>query len=170
MRLLLVTVFLFSFLYGESGILEIRWPKPNAKHQKPSIPYPSVLTKGIKNTKLPVYLPTSYVYDKNMGVVSEKDFYTISFTLNHATLMVSGDRTYQESVSKNDPKFQALAKASSKIEFIQEEGIMSVDFNRHGVNYSLLVECDDPKIDKRCTQEGFLKDVYNKLIMVGGHP
>ena len=170
MRLLLLTVFLFSSLYGESGILEITWPKPNAKHQKPSIPYPSVLTKGIKNTKLPVYLPTSYVYDKNMAVVSEKDFYTISFILKDATLMVSGDRTYQESVSKDDPKFQALAKTSSKIEFIQEEGMMSADFNRHGVNYSLLVECDDPETDKRCTQEGFLKDIYTRLIMVGGQP
>ena len=170
MRLLLLTIFLFSSLQAESGILDITWPKANAKHQKPSTPYPAVLSNGIANTKLPVYLPSSYVYDKNMAVVSKRDFYTISFTLNSAILMIAGDKTYQENVSKNDPKFKALMKTSSNIEFMQEEGMMSADFNRHGVNYSLLIECDDPKKDTRCTEETFLKDIYKRLIMVGGQP
>ena len=170
MRLLLLTMVLFSSLHAESGILDITWPKPNAKHQKPSTPYPAVLTNGIANTKLPVYLPTSYVYDKNMAVVSNSDFYTISFTLKGAMLMVAGDKSYQESVSKNDPKFETLMSGSSSITFMQEEGMMSADFNRHGVNYSLLVECDKPKTDIRCTEEGFLKEIYKRLIMVGGQP
>ena len=167
MRLLLLTIFLFSNLSAESGILEIKWPKPNPKYQKPIIPYPHVLINGIANTKLPIYIPNSYAYDKNMIVVANENFYTISFILDGAIFMVSGDKTYQESISKSDSKAQAIMKRTS-LEFVQAEGMMTTDFNRHGVNYSLLIECDKPKTDKRCTQDNFLKDIYKRLIMVGG--
>jgi hypothetical protein len=169
MRLLLITLFIISSLNSDSGILDIKWPKPNANHQKPSTPYPDVLTKGIKDTKLPVYLPSSYAYDKKMIVVADNNFYTISFLLQGATFMVEGDKTFQQSVSTSNQKFQKVMKASP-IEFIQEEGIMSTDFNRHGVNYTLSVECDNPKKDKRCKEEAFLQNLYNRLIMVGGRP
>ena len=167
MRLLLLTIFLFSNLSAESGILEIKWPKLNPKYQKPAVPYPSVLSNGIENTKLPIYVPNSYAYDNNMIVVANENFYTISFMLDGATFMVSGDKTYQEKISKSDSKAAAIMKQTS-IEFVQAEGMMTTDFNRHGVNYSLLVECDKPKTDKRCTQKNFLKDIYKRLIMVGG--
>jgi hypothetical protein len=168
MRLLLLSIFLFSSLFAKSGILEVKWSEANTKYQKPSIPYPTVLTKGIAHTQLPVYLPSTYLYDKNMAVVSNRNFYTISFILDGATLMIAGDKTYQESVSPNDPKFQALIDNASTIEFMQEEGMMNSDFNRHGVNYSLLVECDAPKTDKRCLEENFLRNIYTRLILVGG--
>jgi hypothetical protein len=169
MRLLLITLFIISSLNSDSGILDIKWPKPNAKHQKPSTPYPDVLTKGIKDTKLPVYLPSSYAYDKKMIVVADNNFYTISFLLQGATFMVEGDKTFQQSVSTSNQKFHKVMKASP-IEFIQEEGIMSTDFNRHGINYTLSVECENPEKDKRCKEENFLQNLYNRLIIVGGRP
>lgn len=169
MRLLLISLFLISSLNSDSGILEIKWPKPNANHQKPSTPYPDVLTKAIKNTKLPVYIPSSYAYDKKMIVVTDENFYTISFLLEGATLMIEGDKTFQQSISTSNQKFQKIMK-SSPIKFTQEEGIMSSDFNRHGVNYTFSVECDKPKTDERCKEESFLKNLYNRLIMVGGRP
>lgn len=169
MRLLLLTLFLISSLNSDSGILDIKWPKPNPQHQKPSKPYPDVLTKAIKNTKLPVYIPSSYAYDKKMIVVTDENFYTISFLLEGATLMIEGDKTFQQSISTSNQKFQKIMK-SSPIKFIQEEGIMSTDFNRHGVNYTFSVECDKPKTDERCKEESFLKNLYNRLIMVGGRP
>jgi len=166
-RLLLFTIFFISSLSSESGILDIKWPKPNTQHQKPSTPYPSVLTKGINNTKLPVYIPNTYAYDKKMIVVADKNFYTISFLLKEATFMVAGDKTFQESIPTSNSEFQKMMKPSP-LTFTQEEGIMSTDFNRHGVNYTLSVECEDPKIDKRCKEEKFLRNLYNRLIMVGG--
>jgi hypothetical protein len=169
MRLLLIVPFLFSLLSADSGILDIKWPKPNVKHQKPSTPYPSVLTEGIKNVKLPVYIPNSYAYDKNMIVVSDKNFYTISFLFKGATIMISGDKTFQESVS-NNPEFKAILKATPPVTFEQEEGIMTAEFNRHGVNYSMAIECDNPKTDERCKETKLIKDLYNRLIMVGGRP
>ena len=170
MRLLLITLFFCASLNADSGILDIQWPKPNAKHQKPPTPYPAVLTKGIEEVKLPVYLPSSYAYDKNMVVVADNNFYTVSFTLQGADIMVSGDKTYQESVSATNPEFKAIMKATPPVEFMQSEGIMSAEFNRHGVNYSLAVECEKPETDKRCTETTFIKELYNRLIMVGGRP
>ncbi len=169
MRKLLIVPFLFSLLNADSGILDIKWPKPNVKHQKPSTPYPKVLTEGIKDVKLPVYIPNSYAYDKNMIVVADKNFYTISFLFKDATIMISGDKTYQESVS-NKQEFKAILKATPPVTFEQEEGIMTAEFNRHGVNYSMAIECDKPQTDERCTDTKLIKDLYNRLIMVGGRP
>ena len=169
MQILILTLFLISSLNSDGGILDIKWPKPNAQQQKPSTPYPTVLTKGIKDTTLPVYVPSSYAYDKKMIVVSDKNFYTISFLLKNATVMVAGDKTFQESIPSSNSEFQKIMKPST-VEFTQEEGIMSTDFNRHGANYTLSVECDNPKTDKRCKEENFLHNLYNRLIMVGGRP
>jgi hypothetical protein len=170
MRLLLITLLVFSSLNAESGILDIQWPKPNPQQQKPSVPYPSVLTEGIKNTKLPVYIPSSLAYDKNMIVVANKDFYTISFLLQGAIAMVSGDRTFQESISTSNADFQKVMKPSPSVDFMEEDGIRYANFNRNGVNYELLIECDEPKKDTRCTEEHFIRQLYSRLIMVGGRP
>jgi hypothetical protein len=167
MRLLLILSFLFSLLNADSGILDIKWPKPNIKQQKPSIPYPKVLTEGIKDVRLPVYIPNAYAYDKNMIVVADENFYTITFLFKGATVMISGDRTYQESVS-NNPAFKAMLKATPPVTFDQKEGVMTSEFNRHGVNYSIEIECDKPLTDKRCTDTTLIKSLYNRLIMVGG--
>jgi len=167
MRLLLTILILISYINAESGILDINWPKLNPKHQKPSTPYPNVLTKGIKDTKLPVYIPSNYAYDEKMAVVADKDFYTISFFIDKATVMIAGDRSYQESISKSDTKFEKVIK-ESPVEFIEDEGVMSTDFNRHGVNYTLSIECEDYTEDERCKDESFLRNLYNRLIIVGG--
>jgi len=169
MRLLLILFFTFSLVSANSGILDIEWPKPNTKQQKPSTPYPKVLTEGIKDVRLPVYIPSSYAYDKNMIVVADKNFYTLSFLFKGATVMISGDKTYQESVSNNQ-EFKTILKTTPPITFEQEEGIMTAEFNRDGVNYSMEIECDNPKTDKRCKETTLIQNLYNHLIMVGGRP
>lgn len=168
MHLLFTILLSLSTLCADSGILNISWPSPNPKQEKPSKAYPSLLTEGIKETKLPIYIPNNYVYDEKMIVVADENFYSINFLLKDATFMVSGDRTYQESVSADDVEFKTIAENVSKVEFVHAEGMMTTDFNRHGINYSILVECDKPKTDKRCNDEAFIKELYNRLIMVGG--
>jgi hypothetical protein len=86
--------------------------------------------------------------------------------------MISGDRTYQERISSKTNKavanqLKAKMKALSN-KFIKAEGIISVDFQRNGVNYSLILECDSPTLDKRCKEDNFLRKVYNGLVLIGG--
>lgn len=104
-----------------------------------------------------------------MIVVADKYFYTISFILKDATIMISGDRTFQEDFSNQGSKFQKMIKPSNGVEFnIEEEArIITANFNKHGANYELQVECQI-KSDKRCIKENFIKNLYNQLIVVGG--
>jgi hypothetical protein len=169
MRLLFLLFMTYTFL-DAGGILEIDWSKVNKSQQKPSIPYPSVLVEGIKEVRLPVYLSSAYAYDKNMIVVAERDFYTVSFLLKGATVLFEGDRTYQESVSPSNKKFQKIVQKSNDVTVTLSEEVRLAEFNRHGANYAISVECDHPETDKRCTEEKFIRGLYHQLVMVGGRP
>ena len=168
MRFLTTLFITFSILHADGGILDIQWPKPNPHQQKPSQPYPAVLTQGIANVQLPVYVPRNFAYDRNMSVVADSNFYSITFEMGKATLMISGDKTFQENVSPDNPEFGKIAKASPSVEFNHAEGMMLAEFNRHGVNYSMVVECENSESDKKCTQTSFIQNIYNQLIFIGG--
>jgi len=172
MRFLYLFIFSFSILSAGGGILDVDWSSVALKssQQKASAPYPKVLTEGIKDVHLPVYLSRQFVYDKNMVVVADKNFYTISIDLDGAVLTFSGDRTYQESVSPKNSEFQKIEKETPPVDYNSAEGIMSATFNRHGVNYMINVECEEPKKDKRCKETTLISSLYNSLIMVGGRP
>lgn len=170
MRFLTTLFITFSILHAGGGILDIQWPTPNPHQQKPTQPYPAVLTQGIATVKLPVYVPRNLAYDQNMSVVADNNFYNITFELGDASLMVSGDKTFQESVSPDNPEFGNIAKASPPVVFNRAEGMMLAEFNRHGVNYSMVIECNKPETDKRCKNVSFIQKMYSQLIFVGGNP
>ena len=168
MKRYLAVFSLFSImLSAESGLLEVIWPKMDKQQLQMQKAYPSNLKKKVANVTLPVYIPRQYIYNQTMSIVADESYYTITVYLDKARIMITGDRTYQESVDKADAVFQKIMK-SNTIEFIHAEGMMMTDFNRHGVNYTLLVECDHPKSDKRCSDESFLRNLYEGLIIVGG--
>ncbi len=158
-------------LLQAGGVLDVDWSSvEKSAQQKSSKAYPKVLLEGIKEVRLPVYLSTSFIENKSMVVVADKGFYSISFSLNGATLLFEGDRTYQESVSPQNPEFQKMVQKAAALEISESEGIMVAEFKRHGANYAISIECENPKTDKRCTQEEFIRNLYGRLKMVGGHP
>ena len=161
-----------SLARADSGVLPINWAELNQQQAQISArrsPYPAALTTGVSKTTLPVYLPASHAYDNNMSIVADNTFYTITLFLNGATLVVSGDKSYQQSMGQ-DTQAQALQQATKTQRFTRAEGMMTTDFNRYGANYSLMLECDKPDEDQRCLQDDFLKQHYQELILVGGHP
>ena len=166
MRFILTFLILFSVLSGEGGLLDVQWPKVKTLHAK-SRSYPSDLEKRVENVRLPVYLPKSYIKGYKLSIVSDKDFYFITVILKGATILVSGDRTYQQKIKSGGEQIKAKMRAID-MKFILAEGIMTTDFNRHGVNYSLSIECDAPSKDRRCGDKQFLKRLYNELTIVGG--
>lgn len=164
---LTLLLFLSSFVMAE-GVLEVDWPKEATNQQKMKMrAYSPILQKGISEVTMPVYMPSFYVYEGDMSIVADKNFYTITIFLKGATLMVSGDRTYQQKVVSGAKQLKAKMKKVSN-RFIHAEGMMTTDFNRHGVNYSLTIECAKPQKDRRCMEDDFLKNIYNRLIIVGG--
>ncbi len=169
MRLILLTIFSLV-LVNAGGVLNVDWSSINKSQEKATASYPKVLVEGTKNVRLPVYLSASYIYNKSMVVVSDKDFYTISIFLNGAMVLFEGDRTYQESVSPNNKEFQKIVQKPNSVIFLKSEEVMMAEFTRHGANYAISVECDKPKTDKRCTQENFIRGLYSNIKMVGGRP
>jgi len=170
MRYLFINFALLSILSANGGVLEVDWSSLSKVQQKPMGSLPKVLTKGIADVHLPVYLSKSLVYGKDMVVVAEKNFYAISFELEGATVTFEGDRTFQESRSSNHLEFKNIVKTSTPIEYSLAEDIRSATFNKHGVNYAINVECEVPKRDKRCKERTFIEQLYNELVMVGGRP
>ena len=163
MRFILTWLLAFSLLYG--GLLEVEWPKPTKQHQKSMKAYPKALKDKIRDITLPVYLPRYYIYKKEMSIVSDKVFYTASIPIKGATIMITGDRSYQQKIKSKQLKAN-LKAVNAK--FVRAEGMMSTSFNRHGINYSLVIECDSPNRDKRCIEDKFLRKVYGELVLVGG--
>jgi hypothetical protein len=170
MRYIYLTIFSISLLSAGGGVLPVDWSSISKSQQKTSAPYPKVLTEGIKDTHLPVYLSKQFAYDEKMVVVAEKYFYTISMDLEGATLSFEGDRTFQESVSPDNPEFQKIAESTPPVEYIASEGMMTAEYRKNGINYTINVECEAPKKDERCTKMTFIKRLYNTLVMVGGRP
>ena len=169
MRLLFSTLVTLTLLNAGGGVLEVDW-STIAKGQEKMTSYPAVLTSGIKDVHLPVYVASSVAHNSNLVVVADKNFYTISLDIAGASLLFEGDKTFQESVSANDPKFQKILKSASAVEYVASEGMMMAEFSKHGVNYAITVECEKPKKDKRCTEQGFVALLYSELKMVGGRP
>jgi len=156
----------FGMLHANGGLLKVDWSKTVVNQQKLQV-LPKVLKDGIKNITLPVYIPKYYIYEKNMSVVSDANFYAITILLDKATLMISGDRTYQEKIVSKGDNLKSKMKAVDN-QFVESEGMMSTDFHKNGVNYSLVLECDAPKSDPRCIDNRFLKKIYAGLILIGG--
>lgn len=168
MRLIFSTLLLCTLLNAAGGILDIDWSSTDQSQQKVTAPYPKILREGIKEVKLPVYLSSAYAYNENMTVVADQYFYSISFDLKGASILFEGDRTFQESVSPTNPEFKKIMQKTKPVEFSKSEEMMVAEYQRHGANYTISVECDKPTTDKRCTQEGFIRGLYNSLVMVGG--
>lgn len=172
--MILVSVFFLtiSIVSAEPKVLVIDWPAPQKLKSgmtvlsARSVPYPLGLVDKANEVHLPVYVPSVYAYQKTLQMVGENDFYAVTIPLSKATIFIAGDRTYQQ-----DSSVTASVSASiDEVNFIRAEGMVSVDFNRHGANYTLSIECDQPDDDQRCTQTDFLQQIYGDLVMVGGQP
>lgn len=174
MRSLVVLSFVWVSLLGATeivrsggGVLPVDWSAADSSHIKKTRSVPTALQKAVKDVTLPVYIPKAYASEKNLEVVALKDFYAVTIHFKDATMMISGDRTYQQEIVSGGEQIVAnMKKVANK--FIRSEGILSTDFHRHGVNYTLSIECDQPNKDSKCTKDTFLKRMYKSLIIVGG--
>ena len=190
MRPLATTLFgivLISFSFwnpvlSEPKILELRWPDMSGADKaaerseilKPSMSIMSEQDEQaepdpraqLANIKLPVLLPAMPFMSRASSVVSETYFYDVTIPLERARILVSGDRYYQHDISDklNIPE-QAMEDTP---QFTRSDGIVEVNFNRYGANYTIIIECDKPQTDERCLKTDFLKEVYESLEIVGG--
>jgi len=159
---------LFSFLQADGGLLTVDWSqaKINSKMQK-SLKVSKQIRKSVNNITFPVLLPRYYLNKKNIQIVNTPNFYTATIPLKGARLMILGDRTYQREMRIKDKNLLKRVKSLSN-KFNMDNGMVAIYFTKYGVNYSLTLECDNPKSDNRCNSKDFLEKIYNSLVIVGG--
>lgn len=174
MGTIVVLSFVWASLLGATeivrsggGVLPVDWSSADTSHIKRTRSMPTALQQAIKDVTLPVYIPKAYASEKNLEVVALKDFYAVTIHFKDATMMISGDRTYQQEIVSGGEQIVTNMK-NVENKFIRSEGILSREFNRHGVNYTLSIECNQPNKDSKCTKDTFLKRMYKSLIVVGG--
>jgi hypothetical protein len=156
------------FLSANGGLLTVDWSqaKINSKMQK-SLKVSKQIKKSVNSITLPVLLPRYYLNRKDIQIVHTPNFYTATIPLKGARLMILGDRTYQREVKVKDKNLLKRVKSLSN-RFNIDNGMVAIYFTRYGVNYSLSIECDNPKGDSRCKSKDFLEKIYNSLVVAGG--
>ena len=165
MHIIILLLISFYTIFADGGILKVDWSTISTTNQKLKV-IPKELRDKIKDVTLPVYLPNYYINSKNIKVVADKNFYAITVFLKGVRLLVRGDRTYQMAIEDNNHQFKIEKPSIDKI--IHAEGMATIDFQRHGIDYSMVLECDNPDRDKRCREDNFLKDLYRRLSFIGG--
>jgi len=164
-----ILIFILSlYLSADGGVLKVDWSKVkiNSKMQK-SLKIAKQIQKSVNGVTLPVLLPRYYLNRKGIQIVSSPNFYTATIPIDGAKLMVAGDRTYQREIKTEDKRLLKSIKSLSN-KFNIDNGMVAIYFTRYGINYSLNLECNNPKGDKRCQSRDFLERVYRSLIIVGG--
>lgn len=171
--MILIWSLLLYSLYGmeikevENGLLKVDWSTVDQSEIKKNRSRSSAFERAIKDVDMPIYIPKRYLHSKDLIVVADSGFCIITIPIKGASVMVSVDRTFQKQIVSGGEDMKKLMK-SQLSKFVRSEGIMSVDFSKHGINYSMSVECDKPNGDKRCTRESFLRGLYSELVVVGG--
>ncbi len=165
MYIIILLIISFHTIFADGGLLKVDWKNLSTTKQKLRV-IPKELKDKIKGVTLPVYLPNYYINSKNLKIVADRNFYAITVFLKGARLLIRGDRTYQ--IAIKDKKYQFKIAKSSQNRIIHAEGMATIDFQKHGINYSMVLECDNPDIDKRCKEDNFLNNLYRRLTFIGG--
>ena len=163
MRIIILLTISIYTIFADGGLLKVDWSSISTTKEKLRV-IPKELKDKIKVVTLPVYIPNYYINSKNIKVVADRNFYAITVFLKNARLLVRGDRTYQI----EDKKHQFKIVKPSEDRVIHAEGMATIDFYRHNIDYSMVLECDNPDIDKRCREDSFLEDLYRRLTFIGG--
>jgi len=99
------------------------------------------------------------------------DHYAATFDLGGAALLINGSRlSFQNAAKAVRDRARRLSDGTQLNPIERDDVGVSISFNRFGAAYTVEVICDDPRRDKRCTQNSFINDIYRKLLLFGGKP
>jgi hypothetical protein len=91
------------------------------------------------------------------------DSYAATLSLDGAVVLMNGSRVAYATPEQAGPDVTSDDYLVSST----ESGI-EMSFSKFGASYFMAIECDDPGGDARCSNDGFIRSIYNKLQLVGG--
>ncbi len=100
------------------------------------------------------------------------DHYASTFEMNGLDIMINGSRIEFSSDARKlrQDRAEEMSDGTLMLPIERDDVGVSLRFNRFGAAYIIEVACANPRTDSRCRQDGFITDVYKKLLLFGGRP
>jgi hypothetical protein len=155
---------------GTIDLKRVQWPDAASCLIHARAALTSSAREQVDNAVLPVLLPSDAALAHNATVIARPTFIAVSTRTDDKSLTVS------VSASNVVHRYQGMEKATptSKVRggkpawVLQNEGIWSVAWNEHGIDYVLELECAAPGTDARCADDTAVRQFAEELVFVGG--
>ena len=100
------------------------------------------------------------------------DHYAATFEMDGLDIMINGSRIEFTSEARRIRRDQSrtMSDGTRMLPIERDDVGVSLSFNRFGAAYMIEIACTDPQTDARCSEDGFITEVYKKLLLFGGRP
>ena len=152
--------------------------------------YAQPLLRSIVEPTLPVLLPanqkmlqvyraispsvdTGSAVDGNLVVFKGfRNHYAATYSMGSVSLLINGSRlsTRSSTLAESADRSRRMSDGTRFQPLERDDAGVSCAFERFGVVYTIEVVCDNPFIDSKCSEDAFIMDVYEKLLLFGGNP
>ena len=101
-----------------------------------------------------------------------RNHYAATFKLEEVSLLINGSRLSTRNSSIAEPVDRSRRmEDGTRFQPLERDDVgVSCAFERFGAVYTLEVVCDHPFIDSRCSDDAYIMDIYEKLLLFGGNP
>ena len=156
---------------GTVDLKRVQWPDAASVNQAARAALTDAARESVDNAVLPVLLPSDAALAHNATVIARPTFVAVSTRTDDRSLTVS------VSTSNVVHRYQGMEKVSPTSNVrggkpawvLQNEGIWSVSWKEHGLDYVLELECAAPGTDQRCANDAAVRRLAEELVYVGGN-
>ena len=118
-------------------------------------------------------VPDRSAVDGNLVVFKGfPNHYAATFNVDGASVLINGSRLSTRSSTLEDSVDRSRRMTDgTRFQPLERDDVgVSCAFERFGAVYTLEVVCDNPFIDSRCSDDAFIMEIYEKLLLFGGNP
>ena len=151
---------------GEVAPAAIQWSEANGHASAPDA-LNSTQRDAIASTTLPVLLPSDPLMLSSAAFTTGDLWYSAAMRTTGAHTFIMGSRgEFPVDLGLTEAQKQQL----SNFTVYRTHQIVTLSFRMYGAAYRIDVECDKPMDDPRCTQDDYVLELAEGLVMVGGQP
>jgi len=163
------------------GRVEVEWPDRQIGQQalrrlqsatETAFGKPLPITEQIlTDSKIPVLVPEQWPTFQNLtfSTSADGDQYFLGGRLKDLKIAVVGSRIVSAPPVESPSAEAFVAPSRDPFSIVKTETGYTLGFARHGLPYTITVECRLPKTDKRCTDPKYIRSLANSMLFVGGN-
>lgn len=137
-----------------------------------SLPKDAIAQEQRVTPTMPVLLPADETLIRSVRLLIEPNSYSASGDIGGANVTVYGTHVFRRRAA-DDPVTRAAAAPREtlangvQVRVTTAESGIDLTFTRWGAAYLISVECEDPTMDRRCSDPGFIKSLAEKMAVAG---